>query len=177
MVAVLTVGHGTADEAALLHRLRAASVGAVVDIRSYPGSRRHPSMERSRMASWLPAGGVAYRWEPRLGGRRRDPPGSPDTGLRVRAFAGYAAHLRTAEAAAALADLVSGARDVTTALLCAEAVWWRCHRRLVADALVLRCGAEVHHLMPDGRLVGHRLTDVVRVREDGQLVYDGAQPR
>ena len=109
VVDVFTVGHGTADEAALLQRLRATAVGEVVDVRRYPGSRRHPAMERSLMASWLPSSGIAYRWEPRLGGRRRDPPDSPDTGLRVRAFAGYAAHLRTEEAACALADLVAEA--------------------------------------------------------------------
>lgn len=170
---VFTVGHGTADETTLLRVLHDAGVAAVVDVRAFPGSRRHPAMGRSAMASWLPAGGVTYRWEPRLGGRRADPPDSPDTGLRVRSFAGFAAHLRSAEAGAALGELA--AASVPTAVLCSESVWWRCHRRLVSDALVLRFGVDVRHVMHDGRVDGHRLTDVVRLGDDGQLYYDDGQ--
>jgi uncharacterized protein (DUF488 family) len=177
---LFTVGHGTADEETLLQRLHDAGVTAVVDVRAFPGSRRHPVMSRSAMERWLPAGGVGYRWEPRLGGRRPDPPGSPDTALRVRSFAGFAAHLRTPEAAAAL-DALRGATQAfpvggpPTAVLCSEAVWWRCHRRLVADAMVLRHGVEVRHVLPDGRVAAHHLTEGVRMRDDGQLVYDAGQ--
>lgn len=161
-----SVGHGTASPEELLARLRGA--GPVVDVRTAPGSRRHPHLGRDRLASWLAEAGTAYRWEPRLGGFRRPLPDSPDVVWRNDSFRGYAAHLRTDAARAALAGL---AAEDGAAFLCSETLWWRCHRRLVADALVLLHGVDVVHLLP-GSVAPHVPTPGVRVAGD-VLVYDG----
>jgi uncharacterized protein (DUF488 family) len=171
---LLTVGHGTAAAAELAALLRGAGVRQLVDVRTAPGSRRNPEVARTAMAQWLPEHGVGYRWEARLGGWRRDPPDSPDTALRNRSFGGYAAHMRTAEFATAVDELLAGAQQTCTAVLCSESVWWRCHRRMIADFAVLARGVAVEHLMHDGRRPAHRPTDGVRLRADGLLVYDAA---
>jgi uncharacterized protein (DUF488 family) len=173
--ALFTVGHGTAGAETVVALLRAGGVTELVDVRNAPGSRRNPDMTRAAMAGWLPAHGIGYRWERRLGGWRRDQPGSPDTVLRNRSFAGYAAHMRTPEFLEAVDTLLAGAAATTTAVLCSEALWWRCHRRLIADFAVLARGVAVHHLMRDGRRPAHRPTDGVRLRDDGLLVYDAGQ--
>jgi uncharacterized protein (DUF488 family) len=129
------------------------------------------------MAQWLPQGGVSYRWEKRLGGFRKLAPDSPDTALRNDSFRAYAGHMRTPEFGAAIDALLVEAVDAAVAVMCSESVWWRCHRRLIADFLVLAREVEVEHLMPDGRLTTHVPTDGVRRRDDGLLVYDaGASP-
>ncbi|GGC09134.1 DUF488 domain-containing protein [Cellulomonas carbonis] len=166
-----TFGHGTADAATIGTLLRDAGVGLVVDVRRFPGSRRHPHVARDEMLRWLPEAGVAYRWEPRLGGRRAAPDGR-DPWWRVAAFAAYAAHMRTAEFAAALDDLVRDVRERPTAVMCSESLWWRCHRRLVSDAAVLLRGLRVEHLGHDGRRTAHEPSAGARVTPDG-LVYDG----
>lgn len=176
-----SVGHGTAGPAELLDRLRPAGVALVVDVRTAPGSRRSPHLSRDALERWLPDAGVGYRWEPHLGGFRRPQPDSPDVVWRNDAFRGYAGHLRTAEALDALGDLVADGKKRPTAFMCSETVWWRCHRRLVADALVLLHGVPVRHLLPQ-RSSAHLPTPGVRV-VDGVLVYDdtgaagGAQDR
>lgn len=173
-MAVLTVGHGTAAKDELVALLRGAGVRSLVDIRTAPGSRRVPHVARAALSGWLPENGIAYRWEPRLGGFRRPPPDSPDLIWRNEAFRGYAAHARTPEFLAAVDDLLAEAAG--TAVMCSEAVWWRCHRRVLADFLVLARGLRVRHLMHDGRLEPHRPTEGVRLRDDGLLVYDAGQP-
>lgn len=173
---LLTYGHGTeaADRTAAI--LRGAGVSLLVDIRTAPGSRRNPQFARAALEEWLPEAGIAYRWERRLGGWRRARPDSPDTALRNRSFAGYAAHMRGAEFRAAVDELLTEAGTERTAVMCAESVWWRCHRRLIADAAVLLHGCEVGHLFHDGRLETHRPSSEARVahRDDGAaiLVYD-----
>jgi uncharacterized protein (DUF488 family) len=172
---LFTVGHGThpADEfARLLHR---AGVHGVVDIRIGPGSRRHPQFQRAALEEWLPEEGIDYRWERRLGGFRKLPPDSPDTALRNESFRAYAAHMRTADFRDALDAVLADAAERPTAVMCSESVWWRCHRRLVADAVVLLHGHEVGHVMPDGRLAAHRPTEGVRVAGAG-LVYSPVVP-
>lgn len=152
---ILTVGHGTASGDELVRLLRGAGVRRLVDVRTAPGSRRNPDAARAALAGRLPEHGIAYRWERRLGGWRRTPADSPDTAVRNDSFRGYAAHMRSAEFLAAVDDLVAEAGRETTAVLCAEAVWWRCHRRMIADFLMLVRDVEVAHLMPDGRLRPH----------------------
>ena len=167
----LTAGHGTAGREELATLFTGAGVDRVVDVRRFPGSRRNPEVARDAMEQWLPEAGIAYVWEPRLGGRRRVPKDADpatDGWWRVEAFRAYAAHTRTDEFAAGLADLV--AYEGTTLVMCSESVWWRCHRRLVADALVLLAGVPVEHLAHDGRLVAHEPSDGAVVR-DGQLTY------
>jgi uncharacterized protein (DUF488 family) len=172
---VLTVGHGTASSSELAALLRAAGVQLLVDIRTAPGSRRNPQVARSALEEWLPEHGIDYRWERRLGGWRKAPADTPDVALRQRAFAGYAAHMRSAEFAEAVDALLADAADRRTAVMCAESVWWRCHRRMLADYLVLARNVTVRHLFHDGRMEDHRPTDVVRVGGDGLLVYDAGQ--
>ncbi len=168
---LLTVGHGTASQDELGGLLGSAGVTAVVDIRIGPGSRRNPHLGRAELERWLPALGIDYRWEQRLGGFRRLPPDSPDIGLRNDSFRAYAAHMRTAEFADAMAGLVAQAGERRTAVMCSESVWWRCHRRLVADHAQLLDGLVVLHLMPNRRLAPHRPTGGVRVTGGG-LVYE-----
>lgn len=176
-VTLVTVGHGTLSAGALADLLRDSGVEVLVDIRSYPGSRRHPHFSREEMARWLPDAGVAYRWEPRLGGRRRPRADSPHVALRNEAFRAYADHMDTPEFTAALDDLLAGAARQRTAVMCAESAWWRCHRRLLADAAVLLRGADVRHLMHTGRMEPHVLTEGAR-RTGDRVVYDvgGAVP-
>ena len=158
---LLTVGHGPQDRVALGARLRGAGVERLVDVRRFPGSRNNPDVSRESLERWLPEIGIGYRWEERLGGRRRLPPGEPveDDWWTVAQFAAYAAHTRTPEFGAALDAVVEEAAGSTVAVMCSESVWWRCHRRLVADVAVLARGVPVTHLMPDGRLTPHRPAD------------------
>jgi uncharacterized protein (DUF488 family) len=169
---LITFGHSTADRTTLTNLLREAGVVAVVDVRTAPGSRRDADLSRQRLARWLPEAKIAYRWEPRLGGFRKPSPDSPDTVWRNESFRGYAAHTRSPEFVTAMDVLMRQAAERRTAVMCSEAVWWRCHRRLIADFAVLARGAVVHHLMHDGRLMAHTPTPGVRLRDDGLLVYD-----
>ena len=155
---LLTVGHGPQDRAALGARLTGTAVDRIVDVRHFPGSRRNPDVVRQSLEEWLPALGIGYRWDERLGGRRRLPPGEPveDDWWTVAQFAAYAAHTRTPEFSAALDEVLAESAGATVAVMCSESVWWRCHRRLIADVAVLARGVPVTHLMPDGRLTSHR---------------------
>lgn len=170
-VELLTVGHGTLPAERLADLLRSNDVEVLVDVRSYPGSRRNPQFGREEMAAWVPAAGIDYRWERRLGGRRPVRPDSPNVALRNDAFRGYADHMAGAEFRTALDDLLATATSRRTAAMCSESVWWRCHRRLIADAAVLVHGATVTHLMHDGRSVDHPVTAAAR-RADDHVVYD-----
>ena len=167
---IRSVGHGTLPAADFVALLRDAGIDQVVDIRRYPGSRRHPHFGAEAMAGWLDEADVAYHWEPRLGGRRRPSPTSPNTGLRNAAFRAYADHMATAEFAGGVEALLGHAEVAATAVMCAESLWWHCHRRLVADALVRLHGRAVQHLSHDGRVVDHAPLPA-RVVE-GRLVYD-----
>jgi uncharacterized protein (DUF488 family) len=168
---LLTVGHGTLARDELAALLAGAGLALLVDVRTSPGSRRHPHFGRDRMEEWVPDAGVAYRWEPRLGGRRRARADSPNVALRHSGFRGYADHMAGADFAAALDEVLAEADAAPTAVMCAESVWWRCHRRLVADAAVLTRACEVLHLMHDGKLRPHAVTDGARA-EGAIVVYD-----
>jgi uncharacterized protein (DUF488 family) len=167
-----TFGHGTATREEILAILRGAGIEAVVDVRIAPGSRRHPHVARAALEEWLPEAGIAYRWEPRLGGRRRSAPDSPDVAWKNDSFRGYAGWTRTDEFAAAIDALLADAARRPTTVMCSESVWWRCHRRLIADVAVLLKGAEVLHVMHDGRVVPHVPSEWARVTTAGTLVYD-----
>ena len=172
---LLTVGHGRTGPDQLTELLVGAGVELVVDIRRFPGSRASPHLARDALADRLPRDGVDYRWEERLGGRRplpRDAP-SPDTWWTVAAFRAYAAHTRTPEFRAAVTDLLTDAASRRVTVMCSESVWWRCHRRLVADVAVLAHGVEVRHLMPDGSLRPHPPAPGARLDADGSVVWDG----
>jgi uncharacterized protein (DUF488 family) len=170
-VRLLTVGHGTAGQAEFAELLTGAGIQALVDVRIAPGSRKFPHFGKDQLAQWLPAAGVAYRWEKRLGGFRKLPPDSPDVALRNDSFRAYAAYMRSAEFSAALGELIRQAAEQTVVIMCSETVWWRCHRRLIADHALLLDGADVRHLMPGGKLAPPQPISGVRVAGN-ELVYD-----
>jgi uncharacterized protein (DUF488 family) len=173
---LVTFGHGTASAEQMTELLRGAGVVALVDVRTAPGSRRHPQVARAELERWLPEAGISYRWEKRLGGFRKPGPESADVAWREEMFRGYAEHMRSGEFLAAADELLAQAELDSTAVMCAESLWWRCHRRLLADFVSAARGVPVRHLLHDGRLEEHRLSPGVRLREDGLLVYDAGQP-
>ena len=172
-----TIGHSTRSESDFLELLQRAGVRAVADVRAFPSSRRHPHFNSGSMADWLHDAGVEYVHFPGLGGRRRPRPNSANGGWREAQFQGYADHLTTPEFERALAELelLAGARR--TAIMCAEAVWWRCHRRLISDALTVR-GWLVEHLGVGAAPARHELPSFAVVqgstitypREQGSLL-------
>lgn len=173
MVAVFTVGHGARSADALIAVLEAARVDTLVDIRRFPGSRRHPHFAREALTASLPAAGIRYEWQGEaLGGRRSARQPSRHTALTNQAFAGYADHMDTPDFRDAVDELAARSRaGERLAVMCAETLWWRCHRSLVADALVCR-GTDVVHLLDVGRQEPHRLRSTARCGEDGWPVYD-----
>jgi len=168
---IRTVGHGTAtaDEFAAL--VRSVGIDTVVDVRRFPGSRRHPHFAQDDMAHWLAGHGVAYRWLPPLGGRRRSDVESPNIALRNPQFRAYADHMATAEFAGGVRTLLDVATSAKVAVMCSESVWWRCHRRLLADHLVLVHQVDVEHVFHDGRQAVHPVTEGAR-RAGSHVVYD-----
>jgi uncharacterized protein (DUF488 family) len=172
---LLTYGHGTeaADRTAAI--LRGAGASSLVDIRTAPGSRRNPQFARAALEEWLPEAGIAYRWEKRLGGFRRPGPDNPDVAWREDMFRGYAEHMRSADFLEAVDGVLAEADSRQVAVMCSESLWWRCHRRLLADFVSVARGAEVRHLMHDGRVEPHRPSDGLRLRDDGLLFYDAGQ--
>ncbi len=167
---MFTVGHGARPEAALRDLLGAAGIGRLIDVRSRPGSRRHPHFGRHALARRLPEAGVAYDWWPELGGLRTPVAGSSNTALAEDAFRGYADHMATPEFAEALGRLAAAASSEPVAVMCAESDWRRCHRRMLSDALVVS-GCEVRHLVDAGVVEQHVLSHELRVDGD-RLVYD-----
>jgi uncharacterized protein (DUF488 family) len=157
----------------LLEILGGATIGAVADVRSFPSSRRHPQFNRAALEKWLPEAGIDYLHFGELGGRRNPVAGSPNGGWRERGFRGYADHMASSEFEAALQRLGEVAAARRTAVMCAEALWWRCHRRLLADALTLR-GWDVWHLGM-GDPIRHELTPFAEVEEGGALTYPPRQ--
>jgi uncharacterized protein (DUF488 family) len=172
---LLTYGHGTDSAERTAEVLADAGVSAVVDIRTAPGSRRHPQFARAAMEEWLPAAGIGYRWEKRLGGFRKPGQDNPDVTWREPMFRGYAEHMRTTEFRAAIGAVLDEAESRQLIVMCSESLWWRCHRRLLADFVSVACDVEVRHLMHDGRVEPHRLSPGLRPRDDGLLVYDSGQ--
>ncbi|MCM2578387.1 DUF488 domain-containing protein [Streptomyces meridianus] len=169
---LVTVGHGSATRDRLAPLLGGAGVEAVVDVRTAPGSRRNPDVARKALEEWMPEEGLAYRWDKRLGGFRKAAADSPDVFWENASFRGYAGHTRDPDFLAAMDELLCQAATTRSAVMCSEAVWWRCHRRLIADFAVLARGVRVVHLAHNGRLTEHPPTPGARLREDGLLVYD-----
>lgn len=176
---LLTYGHGTESSERTMALLSGAGVASVVDIRIAPGSRRNPQFARAELEQWLPAAGIAYRWDKRLGGFRKPSADNPDIVWREEMFRGYAEHMRSPEFLAAidavLVEAQANAAGHRVTVMCSESLWWRCHRRLVADFASAARGVEVRHLLHDGRLHDHVSSTGLRRREDGLLVYDGGQ--
>jgi uncharacterized protein (DUF488 family) len=177
---LLTYGHGTDSAERTVATLAAGGVAALVDVRTSPGSKRHPQFARAALEEWLPEAGIAYRWDKRLGGFRRPSAGNPDVAWREDMFRGYAEHMRSAGFGAAIDAVLAetaaaGPGPGLVTVMCSESLWWRCHRRLLADFVSVARGTEVRHLMHDGRVEAHRPSAGLRLRDDGLLVYDAGQ--
>ena len=170
---VYTLGHSTLAPESFLDLVRAHGILGIADVRRFPASRRHPHFAREALGDALAAAGVAYAWLPGLGGRRHGQRDSPHVAWTNAAFRAYADHMETAEFKAELDRLLDLARQRPTAVLCAEAVPWRCHRQLIADALLAR-GIDVRHAVGHGPATPHRLTSFARVADD-RLIYDRGQ--
>ena len=167
---VWSVGHSTHTFEAFVRLLAMRDISLLADIRTVPKSRRHPHFHAEALARSLPARGMTYVELPRLGGWRRAAPDSPNEAWRNLSFRGYADYAMSDDFDEGLAHLRELAAGQPTAMMCAEAVWWRCHRRLVADRLVL-AGDTVCHIGADGRASTHRLTEFAAVSADGQVTY------
>jgi uncharacterized protein (DUF488 family) len=158
---IFTIGHSTRPLDEFVALLARNGVTQLADVRTVPKSRRHPQFVRETLAESLPRAGVAYRHFPGLGGLRKPRPDSGNTAWRNESFRGYADYLQTPPFALALDELLAWAGP-PTAIMCAEAVWWQCHRQLIADALVAR-GIEVRHIVSTAAPEPHKLTDFARV--------------
>lgn len=160
---VLTIGHSTRTFGQFANLLRGNGVGHLVDVRRFPRSRRHPQFDAESLQEELHEGaGIGYTHLPGLGGRRRPVPNSPNTGWRNPSFQGYADYMRTQEFREEFERLLGLCERRRVCLLCSEAVWWRCHRRMVSDALVAR-SVTVEHILGEGRRQAHALTPFARV--------------
>ena len=166
---IWTIGHSTRTTDELLAVLAAHEIEVIVDVRRFPGSRRLPQFGAEALEASLRAAGVGYGWIGALGGRRRADPTSPNDAWRNDAFRGYADHTAGEEFAGGLFELLMIASGVRAAVMCAELLWWRCHRRLIADVLV-SLGYEVRHIRDAGAAELHELTPPARL-VDGVLTY------
>ena len=172
---VYTVGHGTRSTEGFAEVLRSAGVPGIVDVRRFPRSRRHPHFAREALERSLPGLGLAYEWRGEaLGGRRTRAAQtrSRHGALRVAGFSAFADHMDTDTFRHALSELEEGARRGSpVAIMCAETLWWRCHRRLIADALVAH-GFDVRHLIDAGKEPQRHVLHASARIEDGRPVYD-----
>ncbi|HEY3121309.1 MAG TPA: DUF488 domain-containing protein [Vicinamibacteria bacterium] len=174
--AAYTIGHSTRGIDEFVDLLAENGVRLLVDVRRFPGSRRYPHFSGEPLAAALAQRGIGYRHEPDLGGRREADPRSPNTAWRVAAFRGYADHMATPVFRDALARVEDSAARMPTAILCAEAVPWRCHRQLIADALVSD-GIEVRHILGRGQVQPHRIHPAAQRTLAGHLEYPGPAKR
>lgn len=166
-----TIGHSTRTAEAFLGLLKAHRIRRVADVRSIPASRRHPHFARQSLEHFLASAGITYRHFPELGGRREPRADSPNSALRHRGFRGYADHMQTPEFHAGILSLETFASSDATSVMCAEAVWWQCHRRLLSDALVVR-GVKVVHILTLAQPKPHQLSEFGR-EHGGTVIYPG----
>ena len=168
---IYTIGHSTRTLDAFLALLHAHQISQLADVRTVPKSRRHPHFAGEALAQTLPQAGIAYRHIAALGGLRKPRKDSRNTAWRHESFRGYADHMETPAFQRALDDVIAWSDAQPTVVMCAEAVWWQCHRQLIADALVAR-NVEVRHIMSAGAAPPHALTAFARV-DDGRVSYPG----
>ncbi|OMG68375.1 DUF488 domain-containing protein [Stutzerimonas balearica] len=167
---VWTVGHSTRSIEAFIELLQAHGIEAIADVRRFPGSRRLPQFGEQALRESLAAAGIDYLWIGELGGRRRPLADSPNGAWRNTSFRGYADHLASEEFALGLRRLLELADRRPTAMMCAEVLWWRCHRSLVSDVLKAR-GVEVLHIQNEGPAEPHPYTAPARLAE-GRISYE-----
>ena len=170
-VTIWTIGHSTLAADEFVARLASFDIETLVDVRSFPGSRRYPHFNKERLLGSLSEAGIEYVHMPEIGGRRKARPGSQNLAWQNESFRGYADYMETKEFRAAVERLIEIARSCRTAIMCAEALWWRCHRSLIADYLKAN-GATVIHIFGLDKSEEHPFTSAARI-VDGELSYRG----
>ena len=171
MLTVWTVGHSTRSLEEFGRILLAHKIQVLVDVRSFPGSRRYPQFNRSELSASLADLGIEYRHEPRLGGRRSPRKDSHNTAWKNASFRAYADHMETDEFRKGVEELLEVASEKRVTVMCAEAVWWRCHRSLISDYLKA-AGERVIHIIDQNKSEEHPFTSAARI-VDGELNYRG----
>jgi uncharacterized protein (DUF488 family) len=169
---VWTIGHSVRSADEFVSLLQSQEIDRLADIRTIPQSRRHPHFGRDALDSRLHAEGIQYRHFKDLGGLRKPRADSSNSAWKNAAFRGYADHMQTKEFAAAVDELLVFGEGGRVAVMCAEAVWWRCHRMLLSDALVAR-GIDVSHILGPTSVQPHRLTPFAQMSGDRQVHYPG----
>ncbi len=171
MDACYTIGHSTRTISDFISLLKEHNIDILIDVRKHPGSRRHPQFNKGNLDDSLRNVDIDYQHMETLGGRRGKPSrNSPNTGWESPGFQAYADYLNTQLGQEAIEELLALTQANTPAIMCAEAVFWRCHRQLIADALVAR-GIEVIHILDEGQTQTHQLNDMAQLRDDGQIIY------
>jgi uncharacterized protein (DUF488 family) len=172
-VTIWTIGHSTRTLLELVALLKAHRIDALADVRSFPTSQRHPDFRKEHLAQCLPEVDIRYRWLGKeLGGfRKRSSPTSPHSALVNSGFRNYADHMDTEEFHQGVVELQAFATKMRVAIMCAEKLWWRCHRSLLSDYLFACCGVEIIHIVDEGKTEPHRLHRASRLVE-GRLAYD-----
>jgi len=172
-VRIFTIGHSTRQLEELLRLLKEHGIEVLADIRAFPTSTRFPHFNREVLSRRLPQAGITYRWRGKaLGGyRRQSNPNSPHTALRSPGFRNYADYMDSPEFALGIEKLLKLAAKKRVAIMCAERLWWRCHRAFVSDYLSACCGVEVIHILDAGKTAPHRRHRAARLHA-GKLVYD-----
>jgi uncharacterized protein (DUF488 family) len=168
---IWTVGHSTRSADEFNEILLEHQIGALVDVRSFPGSRRYPHFNKPDLSRGLEVSGILYVHSPQLGGRRRPNPRSKNTAWKNASFRAYADHMESEEFQEGISNLLELASEKRTAVMCAEALWWRCHRSLIADFLKAS-GVEVTHLIDAQHTETHPYTSAARI-VNGRLSYEG----
>ena len=171
MITVWTVGHSTRSGEEFREILLAHEIKVLVDVRSFPGSRRYPQFNRATLAESLQEVGIEYRHEPRLGGRRKPQADSHNTAWKNASFRAYADHMESEEFRKGVKELLELAANARTAVMCAESLWWRCHRSLISDYLKAQ-GHTVIHILDQKKTEEHPFTPAARI-VDGNLSYRG----
>ena len=166
---IWTIGHSVRPLDEFLGMLAGSEIKVIADVRSFPGSRRFPQYGREALQVQLKAHGIEYHWLPALGGRRKPRVDSVNTAWRNPSFRGYADYMSSPDFAAGLEELSGLSNKLRTAIMCSEAVWWRCHRSMIADALCAR-GIEVAHVLDAKHEVAHPMTAPARIA-GGVLTY------
>lgn len=170
-ISVWTIGHSTLSIEDLVERLKSFKIAVLADVRSFPGSRRFPHFNRENLSSSLPEAGIRYEHFPELGGRRRARADSLNVAWRNESFRGYADYMETVEFGAGIERLIAIAAKQRVAIMCSEAVWWRCHRSMISDYLKVK-GIDVTHIMAVAKSEPHPFTSAARV-VNGELSYRG----
>lgn len=170
---IWTIGHSTRALEEFLALLQSQRIAVVADVRRFPGSRKYPQFNVESLKASLQEQQIAYEWFQELGGRRKPDPNSPNTVWRNPSFRAYADYMATTEFRAGLERLMSLARKKRTAIMCSEAVWWRCHRSLISDVLKVE-GTRVLHILEVGKVVEHPYTSAAQI-VDGRLMYGAGQ--